>query len=54
MDAESTIKPKFPFESLFDEMQFCLDEISGTNCNEELDQEDDDFDRRHAYPICDE
>lgn len=41
-------------QSLFDEMQFCLDEISNELQRAELDQEDDDFDRRHAYPICDE
>ena len=41
-------------QSLFDEMQFCLDEISNELQRAELDQEDDDFDRRHAYPICDD
>ena len=39
---------------LVDEIQSALDDISNELQRAELDQEDDDFDRRHAYPICDD
>ena len=39
--------------TLFDEMQFALMRSRERTCKK-LKTEDDDFDRRHAYPICDE